>query len=187
MPAFAGMTLRDHIRMAIDSTPTTPADSRPVVGTRPVDIVVSLMLLALALLLGWDSWRIGMSWASDGPQAGYFPFYLALMMGAASVYGLVQAWRARAAEDPPFVLRDQFVRVMQVFVPTLAYCIAMQFLGLYVASFLLIAGFMWWTGGIAPWISLLTSFLFTAAMFVTFEIAFNVIMPKGPLEAAFGF
>jgi hypothetical protein len=63
----------------------------------------------------------------------------------------------------------------------------MQFLGLYVASFLLIAGFMWWTGGIAPWISLLTSFLFTAAMFVTFEIAFNVIMPKGPLEAAFGF
>jgi hypothetical protein len=56
-----------------------------------------------------------------------------------------------------------------------------------VASFLLIAGFMWWTGGIAVWISLLTSFLFTAAMFVTFEIAFNVIMPKGPLEAFFGF
>jgi hypothetical protein len=173
--------------MTIDSTPTTPAESPAVVGTRPVDIVVSLMLLAFALLLGWDSWRIGMSWAGDGPQAGYFPFYLSLMMGAASVYGLVQALRARAAEDSPFVLRDQFVRVMQVFVPTLAYCLAMQFLGLYVASFLLIAGFMWWTGGIAVWISLLTSFLFTAVMFVTFEIAFNVIMPKGPLEAFFGF
>jgi hypothetical protein len=24
-------------------------------------------------------------------------------------------------------------------------------------------------------------------MFLTFELAFNVIMPKGPLEAAFGF
>jgi len=173
--------------MAIDSTPAAPVESPAVIGTRPVDIAVSLMLLGLALLLGWDSWRIGMSWAGDGPQAGYFPFYLSLMMGAASVYGLVQAVRARAAEDPPFVLRDQFVRVMQVFVPTLAYCLAMQFLGLYVASFLLIAGFMWWTGGIAVWISLLTGFLFTAAMFVTFEIAFNVIMPKGPLEAFFGF
>jgi hypothetical protein len=29
--------------------------------------------------------------------------------------------------------------------------------------------------------------VFTLAMFVTFEIAFDVIMPKGPLEALFGF
>jgi hypothetical protein len=173
--------------MSIDAPDAGPAGSPAVVGTRNVDIVVSLLLLGLALLLGWDSWRIGMSWAGDGPQAGYFPFYLSVMMGAASVYGLVRTLRARAVEDSAFVLRDQFARVMQVFIPTLAYCIAMQFLGLYVASFLLIAGFMWWTGRIAAWISLLTSFLFTAAMFVTFEIAFNVIMPKGPLEAAFGF
>jgi hypothetical protein len=45
-----------------------------------------------------------------------------------------------------------------------------QYLGLYVASFLLVAGFMWWIGRIALWKSLLTSFLFTAAMFLTFEI-----------------
>jgi hypothetical protein len=62
-----------------------------------------------------------------------------------------------------------------------------QFLGLYVASFLLVAGFMWQIGRIALWKSVLTSFLFTAAMFVTFEIAFDVVMPKGPLEAAFGY
>jgi hypothetical protein len=28
--------------------------------------------------------------------------------------------------------------------------------------------------------------LFSVIMFVTFDIAFDVIMPKGPLEAAFG-
>jgi hypothetical protein len=72
-------------------------------------------------------------------------------------------------------------------VPTLAFVVLTQFLGLYVASFLLIAGFMWWIGDIALWKSALTSFLFTALMFMTFEIAFNVIMPKGPLEAAFGY
>ena len=37
------------------------------------------------------------------------------------------------------------------------------------------------------WGTLLTAFLFSLAMFVTFEIAFDVIMPKGPLEAAFGY
>ena len=42
-------------------------------------------------------------------------------------------------------------------------------------------------GKIALWKSLLTAFIFTALMFVTFDIAFDVIMPKGPLEAAFGY
>jgi len=172
--------------MAIESD-VGSSDSRPVVASRSVDIVVSLLLLGLACLLGWDSWRIGMSWADDGPQAGYFPFYLSVLMGAASVYGLVTALLARAAESGAFVLRDQLGRVMQVFVPTLLFCIATQFLGLYVASFVLIAGFMWWIGNIRIWVSVLTSFLFTAAMFLTFEIAFDVIMPKGPLEAYFGY
>jgi putative tricarboxylic transport membrane protein len=173
--------------MTIEHPEADASGSRPVVGTRSVDIVVSLLLLGLAVLLGWDSWRIGMSWADDGPQAGYFPFYLSVLMGAASIYGVVRALMARAAADDAFVLRDQFGRVMQVFVPTLLFCIATQFLGIYVASFVLTAGFMWWIGRISWWASLLTSFLFTAAMFVTFEIAFDVIMPKGPLEAWFGF
>jgi putative tricarboxylic transport membrane protein len=157
----------------------------PVARSRSVDIVISLLLLALALVLGWDARRIGASWADDGPQAGYFPFYLALILGAASLYGLVTALldQSRVA----FVTREQLKRVLQVFVPTLVFCALLQVLGLYVASFLLIAGFMWWIGGIAIWKSVLTSFLFTAAMFLTFEIAFNVIMPKGPLEAAFGY
>ena len=173
--------------MTIEHPEADASGSRPVVGTRSIDIIVSLLLLGVALLLGWDSWRIGMSWADDGPQAGYFPFYLSVLMGAASVYGLVRAVMAGAAADDAFVLRDQFGRVMQVFVPTLVFCIATQFLGIYVASFVLTAGFMWWIGRISWWASLLTSFLFTALMFVTFEIAFDVIMPKGPLEAWLGF
>src|SRR5262249_15072700 len=144
---------RGHDGEVIDSpmaieTDATPSHSPPVVATRRVDVVVSLLLLGLACLLGWDSWRTGMSWADDGPQAGYFPFYLSVLMGAASAYGLATALVARAAESKPFVLRDQFGRVLQVFVPTLLYCLVMQFLGLYVASFLLIAGFMWWIGKI---------------------------------------
>jgi putative tricarboxylic transport membrane protein len=61
-----------------------------------------------------------------------------------------------------------------------------QWLGLYVASFLLVAGFMRFVGRIALWKSLLTSVLFTLAMFSTFDVAFDVIMPKGPVEAYFG-
>ena len=161
------------------------ADDRPVAKARSVDLVVSVLLLALAVLLGWDSWRTGAGWASDGPQAGYFPFYLSVLMGAASLYGIVTKLLERETE--PFVTRQQFERVLKVLVPTFVYCLLIQYLGLYVASFFLIAGFMWWVGRIAAWKSLITAFVFTAVMFFTFEIAFNVIMPKGPLEAAFGF
>lgn len=76
--------------------------------------------------------------------------------------------------------------MLAVFAPTLLFCLVTQFLGLYVASFLLTSGFMRFVGKIALWKSLLTAFVFTAVMFVTFDIAFDVIMPKGPLEAAFG-
>ena len=167
--------------------PTAPeADSPAVADTRSVDILVSLLLLALAAMLGYDNWSTGIAWDSTGPQAGYFPFYLSVILAGASFYGLVIAFLARKEASEVFVTRAQLRRVMLVFVPTALFCLATQYLGLYVASFLLIAGFMRTVGKIALWKSLLTAFIFTAIMFVTFDIAFDVIMPKGPLEAAFG-
>jgi putative tricarboxylic transport membrane protein len=168
--------------------PTAPEpDSPAVTNARVAEIVVSLLLLGLAFLLGYDNWRTGIAWDSTGPQAGYFPFYLSIILAGASLYGLVVTYFARKEVSETFVTRAQLRRVLAVFVPTLLFCLATQFLGMYVASFLLIAIFMRMVGRIALWKSLLTAFLFTAIMFVTFDIAFDVIMPKGPLEAAFGY
>ena len=165
-----------------------PAEDSPALANnRTIDIVVSALLLALAGLMGFDNWRTGIAWAPEGPEAGYFPFYLSVILAAASFFGIgVAALRTRE-QAGTFVTRDQFRRVLQVFVPTLLFCLFTQWLGLYVASFVLVAAFMFFIGRIALWKSLLTAFLFSLVMFVTFEIAFDVIMPKGPLEAAFGY
>jgi hypothetical protein len=157
-----------------------------VTSNRVVDAVVSLLLLAFAALMAFDNWRTGMSWDATGPQAGYFPFYLSVILAAACVYGLVKEFAARRQPSEPFVTREQLGRVLQVFLPTLAFCLLTQWLGMYVASFLLVAGFMTWVGRIAWWKSLATALVFSVLMFVTFDIAFDVIMPKGPLEALFG-
>jgi putative tricarboxylic transport membrane protein len=168
--------------------PDAPVEESPTVAsTRTVETGVYLLLVGLAMLLAFDNWRTGMGWEAEGPQAGYFPFYLSIILAAASIYGLVSIFLSRMDEGKIFVTRDQLRRVMQVFAPTFLFCLATQWLGLYVASFLLIAGFMWMVGRIALWKSLLTSFVFSAAMFITFDIAFDVIMPKGPLEALFGY
>jgi hypothetical protein len=139
----------------------------------------------LALILGYDNWRTGAGWESTARSRLFSVLSLGHPAGA-SLYGLVAAFLSRKEATEVFVTRAQLRRVMAVFVPTLLFCLAMQFLGLYVASFLLIAGFMRMVGKIALWKSLLTAFVFTAVMFVTFDVAFDVIMPKGPLEAALG-
>ncbi|HEX3439587.1 MAG TPA: tripartite tricarboxylate transporter TctB family protein [Pseudolabrys sp.] len=173
--------------IAVDDPTAPAADSPPVAATRTVEAIVYVLLLALAALLAFDNMRTGAGWASDGPQAGYFPFYLSIILALASLYGLGTIIFGRVAAGETFVTRDQLRRVLQVFFPTLLFCLFTQWLGLYVASFLLIAGFMRMVGRISWWVSLLTAFVFSIVMFVTFEIAFDVIMPKGPVEALFGY
>ena len=180
------MSLRNLQDIAVEDPTAPEPDSPAVTTTRTAEVVVYVLLLALALLLGFDNWRSGMGWAKDGPQSGYLPFYLCVILAGACVFGLGNAVLKRKEVSRTFVTREQLRRVTQVFIPTLLFCAAMQWLGLYVASFLLVAGFMRFIGRIAWWKSLLTSFVFAFAMFATFDVAFDVIMPKGPIEALFG-
>ena len=160
--------------------------SPPVVGKRAVEVATMAVVLAFALLMAWDNHRTGTGWESTGPQAGYFPFYVSMILAGACLYGLATEALRRGAGEP-FVRRAQLKRVMQVFVPTLAYVPATQWLGIYVSSFLLIAGFMIVVGRLRVWVSIVTGLVFAVSMFVTFDIAFDVIMPKGPLERLLGY
>ena len=79
------------------------------------------VLLALRALLAFDNWRTGMGWDATGPQAGYFPFYLSLILAARLHLRHRQGAAPRGATpSEPFVGATQLRRVMQVFVPTLA-------------------------------------------------------------------
>ncbi|HST02250.1 MAG TPA: tripartite tricarboxylate transporter TctB family protein, partial [Usitatibacter sp.] len=152
------------------------------------EIATLAVLLAFALLMAWDNWRTGASWESTGPQAGYFPFYVAIILAAACVWGIGrEILMMRRAPSEGFVTRNQMKRVLAVLVPTVLFVPVTAWLGIYVASFILITGFMRVIGRIAWWKALVTGVVFSVAMFVTFEIAFDVIMPKGPLERLFGY
>ena len=163
------------------------AGTEPVVGRRVVESTTLAVVLGFALLMAWDNWRTGIGWESTGPQAGYFPFYVAMILAGACIWGLAKEVVHRQQPDKGFVERDQFRRVMQVFLPSLLFVPITQWLGIYVASFALITGFMIWVGRLKPWVSVVTGYVFAAVMFLIFEVAFDVIMPKGPLERYFGY
>ena len=54
------------------------------VSKRTMELVVAALFMAVAALVMWENWRLGAGWASDGPEAGYFPFYIGLIMFIAS-------------------------------------------------------------------------------------------------------
>jgi hypothetical protein len=86
------------IEIVLDDPTASEADSPAVTSTGVVDVVVSLLLLAVAVTLGWDNWHTGDAWDSTGPQPGYFPFYLSVILGGASLYAWV--WLSCRARKP---------------------------------------------------------------------------------------
>ncbi|HUM17659.1 MAG TPA: tripartite tricarboxylate transporter TctB family protein [Candidatus Nitrosotalea sp.] len=152
---------------------------------RTADLTTALILIAGGALVIWDSLRLGIGWGTDGPQSGFFPFWLAvLLVVACAVIGVQARRRARAR---PFVTREQLMPVLTTLVPTAGFVVLTQFLGLYVATTLFMAFYMRWIGRYS-WVPVvLVSVLFPLVIFVTFEKWFLVPMPKGPLEAWLGY
>ena len=64
--------------------PEDPPDDSPAVASqRSVESAALAVTLAFALLMAWDNWRTGVAWESTGPQAGYFPFYVSVILAGA--------------------------------------------------------------------------------------------------------
>ena len=154
-------------------------------STRTLEIVTAIFFLIVGSVVMWDSSRIGAGWAADGPQSGYFPFYIGLLMNIASAINLLLAFKSGNTES--FVSRQQIKLVMAIFLPCLVYVAVMQWLGLYVASLIFIATFMRWQGKFTFAKSAVTSIAVVAVLFVMFEIWFKVPLIKGPLEALLGY
>lgn len=155
-------------------------------GSRLVELVVAFGLFVVGVVVIVDSQRLGAGWADDGPQAGYFPFYLGLLICVASVINFIQAVRTRAEQDRVFVRADEFKLVLSVFLPTLAYVGLIAWLGIYVASTLFIAFFMRWLGRYDWPMLIAVSVGVSVVFFCVFELWFKVPLPKGPLELWLG-
>ena len=152
---------------------------------RTLEIIVSIALVAFGLVIMWDSYRTGSGWTPEGPQSGYFPFYIGLLMSAASAINFIVALRSSGSAS--FVSREEIRLVGAMFFPTLAFLFVMQWIGIYVASIIFIGFFMRWQGKFS-WLRCATvSIGTTLVIFVMFEIWFKVPLLKGPLEAALGF
>lgn len=165
-----------------------PATARDAISTRSVELAVALLFVAAGAVVIIDSLRVGITWAEDGPRAGYFPFYIGCLLAFAGAWVTVQTiLRWRTLEGDTFVTKERLKPVFLMLLPTIGFVILIAWLGLYVASFIYIAGFMLWQGkyGLLP--TLIVSVGLPVVLFAVFELWFLVPLPKGPVEHLIGY
>ena len=150
------------------------------ISVRAAEIAVSLFLLILGGLIMYDSVRLGFRWAGDGPEAGYFPFYIAVFICVSSLGVLSQVLFGKASKvHKIFVEWEQLKLVLSVLVPAAVFVFGIQMIGIYVASVAYIAFFMIWLGKYGWVKSVLLGIAVSAATFMMFEIWFKVPLFKG--------
>ena len=165
-----------------DQLPSAEAESRPLARNSSVDAAVAAVLFVLGAVVVIEARRLGAGWTSDGPGAGYFPFYIGIVICVAALGILVQSRLAASRDQRVFVDREQMGRVLQVLLPATAYVLLVWGLGLYVASALYIALFMVLLGKYPAWKSTALALGVNAVLFLMFEVWFKVPLYKGALD-----
>jgi len=152
-----------------------------------VDALTALAIFLIGVVMMVDNYRIGAGWASDGPESGYFPFRIGAILCIASVWVFLRSLFGKQRQREVFVPWERFRLVLMVLLPTGVYVLATQLVGIYVASAIFIAAFMRVMDKYGWLKTVLVGAGVSVTMFWMFEVQFMVPLPKGPLEALFGY
>lgn len=156
-----------------------PVDSRKGITTSAVNAAVAFIILAIGAVVVYSGAQLGSGWTTDGPGAGYFPFYIGVILCVSGAATLFQSLRNKQKNAEIFVSAEQLKRVVTVLIPALFYVLGIQLVGIYAASTLYIALFMIVLGKY-HWIkSVIVAFAMNALFFLMFEVWFKVPLYKG--------
>ena len=169
----------------MDSPQELAAEERTGVPTFAVEAAVAALVILLGLVVLFGSRNLGSGWTSDGPGAGYFPFYIGIILCISGAGTLYQALLGKKRNHDIFVDGEQIRRVLSVLVPAAVYVLAIQLVGIYIASAIYIAGFMIILGKFSPARSIALALAVAVFFYVMFEMWFKIPLAKGmfkPLE-----
>lgn len=157
------------------------------VSERAVGAFAAIVIFFVGVVIMVDNYTLGAGWSKDGPESGYFPFRIGAIICIASTVVLLQTLYGKNRSTRTFVTWVRLKLVLKVLFPTIAYVLAIQMIGIYVASTLFIGAFMRVMDR-SGWPKVLAiSIGVNVALFWMFELQFMVPLPKGPLEALFGY
>ncbi len=151
-----------------------------------MEVATALVTGLIGAIVCYGSLEFGIGWGDAGPQPGYFPFYVGLIVIIASTVNLgfgIYHHRDRVEE---FLTTEQGQRILAFFGPMFLFVLVSSFLGLYVGMILYLFSVMVFQGGYRLPKALAVSLITAIANYFLFEAWFKVPLLKGPLEALLG-
>jgi hypothetical protein len=157
----------------------TQANDKPAVGMLTMELVVAALLFTIGAAVAISSLKLGARWGDEGPQSGYFPFYIGLIICLCNVVTFVQGLLGKLGPNRSFVDRGPLRQVMSVLIPAAVYVLLIQLIGIYVSSAVYITFFMVWLGHYSWLKSASLGVAVSVFAFLMFEIWFQVPLYKG--------
>jgi putative tricarboxylic transport membrane protein len=143
----------------------------------------ALVLLVLAALVAREAIRLEIGWGDIGPKGGFFPFWLAVLLGLSSLTTITKSFLRREKTEPnPFLPRERLGLLLTVLVPIALVVPLIAMVGFYLTGFLYLSLYIWWTGKKHWAVNGSISILFPAAIYLIFEKWFLIPLPKGMFE-----
>jgi hypothetical protein len=168
----------------VDEASHNADDSRSIISTRTMELVVAALLFLFGATFVYQSYELGFRWGVEGPQSGFFPFYVSLIICGASLTVFVNALRGKAGRsDESFVEGGQLKKVLQVLIPAAIFVLGIQLIGIYVSALIYIVLFMRFLGDYSWVKSVLIAVAISVALFFMFEVWFQVPLYKGTWDA----
>jgi hypothetical protein len=160
--------------------------SSPLVSRLALEVGFAILTMAFGATIIGGALEFSIGWGEIGPEAGYFPFRIGVLLILASVVNLVAALMRRRTISDPFLTRTQAGRLALFALPVLALVGVTLLAGIYVAAGLYLLFAVGLVARHRLTVTLGVSLGAPLLLFVLFEIVFITPLLKGPLEALFG-
>jgi hypothetical protein len=155
-----------------------------MVSGRSLEAATALITWAFGAAVVVSSLDNGIGWSAAGVESGTFPFIVGLVILAGSVFNLVQGWlHARVVILGPSELK----RLGILFVPAAVYVGIIPLIGMYLASAGYVFGALAWHKRGSLLFSALTAIGAALALYLIFELTFQISLPRGALGTIIGF
>ena len=154
-----------------------------MVSGRSLEAATALVTGAFGAAVVVSSLDNGIGWSSAGVESGTFPFVVGLVILAGSMFNLVQGWlQARAV-----ILGSKELRRLGIlFVPAAVFVGIIPLIGMCLASALYVFGALAWQKRGSLLLPAFAAIGAALALYLIFELTFQISLPRGLLGALLG-
>lgn len=139
------------------------------------------MLLSVLVMI--ECFRLGFGWDElSGPQAGFVPFYLAMLMILSSLFIFYLGWKGEEKEgDNFFINRQGMMEAIKIAVTALLFSVIIVFAGVYFAILIFSPIFVRWLGKHNWPTVIMFTIGITLAIYFGMEVGLKIPLPRSPL------